>query len=99
MLPASAVLLPAALPSTSSMQKGAVRFVVNDRWGQVSLSGGPGDPKSQTGRTVRNLVALFGVATLLRRKEICFVFGGSFVEFKRLLPSSSSKTRKNGLRR
>lgn len=61
LLPASAELLPAALPSTSSMRKGkrggAVRFVVNDRWGQVSLSGGPGDPKGQTGRTVRDLVA------------------------------------------
>ena len=74
MLPASAVLLPAALPSTSSMQKGAVRFVVNDKWGQVSLSGGPADPKSQTGRTVRNLFVWLWFVVNDRKFPVRIVF-------------------------
>jgi hypothetical protein len=53
-----------------------VRSVVNDSWGQVSLSGGPEDPKGQSGRAVRNLV---GCCLL----EICSC-SNALVEFKRI---------------
>lgn len=48
-----------------------MRLVANDRWGQMSLSGGPGDRRGQTGRTVRDLVACLASRPFPSQEEIC----------------------------